>query len=112
MSGSSGIHKHPLVRDGNSQSERKPDALATNYVQLDERKLEDILEFVYQYAKQINYYDKELIKSDWVDFFAGSIPFQLAFISKFDLQSVRDHYDQLTNGFNEGLDQLKPHAFI
>jgi len=83
---------HPLVRDGRSQEDRRLEALDPAYVKLDDRSLEQILEFIYEYARQVNYYDRALDRKDWLAFFQDSVPFQIARIIRIDLNQLRVEY--------------------
>lgn len=100
---------HPLVRDGRSQEDRRLPALSPDYVQIDGRRLEDILDFVYEYARQVNYYDQTLQKDDWLAFFRNSLPFQLARISLFDVDKVETEYAGLAGAasLNPELESLQ-----
>ncbi|NEQ36038.1 MAG: hypothetical protein F6K40_06965 [Okeania sp. SIO3I5] len=57
-------------RDGVSQGDRLLKELKPDYVAVDERTLSDLLEFVQEYAKNVNYYDISNSKNgDWSNFF-------------------------------------------
>ncbi|MEL6697911.1 MAG: baseplate J/gp47 family protein [Bacteroidota bacterium] len=47
----------PYIRDGVNQAERLLPALDSQYVQLDERRTEEILQFLYQLGSEIHLYD-------------------------------------------------------
>lgn len=95
---------HPLVRDGRSQDDRRLAALEPDTLKVDDRSLEQILEFVYEYARQVNYYDRELNKKDWLAFFRNSVPFQLARIMRMDLDELRKEYNTLAIVIQKELD--------
>ena len=46
-----------IGRDGTSQAARPLDALDPGYVSIDERRVEDLLTFVRQYARELRYFD-------------------------------------------------------
>ena len=57
-------------RDGVSQGDRLLKELKPDYVAVDERTVSDLLEFVQEYAKNVNYYDLSNSKNgDWSSFF-------------------------------------------
>lgn len=66
--------KNPLKRDGTSQQQRLLKALLPGYIAVDERSMGDLIEFVKQYAKEINFFN---INNDainnWEKFFNKSI---------------------------------------
>ncbi|MCB0628414.1 MAG: hypothetical protein R2824_18850 [Saprospiraceae bacterium] len=88
---------HELVRDGTSQSERSVAALSPDYVKVDERRTEELLNFIYQYARQINYYqgNPEQRVGDWTPFFGRSVPFQIALIAKYDSAEIMAQFQAL-----------------
>ena len=54
------------LRDGTSQTARRQKALQPDYVQIDERSLEDFLAFAREYAKELNFYDENNeLQGDW-----------------------------------------------
>jgi hypothetical protein len=60
----------PLRRDGTSQNQRFAPALEEAYIQIDERQLEDFLQFVYDFAEEIVYYNSDNIAAGrWQPFF-------------------------------------------
>ncbi len=107
---------NPLRRDGTSQPERFPLALAEDYVRIDERSPADLLNFTRQLATQFNYYNgNNAIDGDWAAFFQEDLSFLLARISAMDLDVYRDffefHRNQLvdefeTNGVTGALNPL------
>jgi hypothetical protein len=59
-----------LIRDGQSQKGRYPDALQPSFAKIDDRGLSDFLEFARVYAKELNYFNNEnVIEGDWTCFF-------------------------------------------
>jgi len=66
-------------RDGTSQIERKLDALSPDYVQIDERQMEDLIDFAKQYARELRYtsVNADGTDVDWEAFFQGMDPDEL-----------------------------------
>lgn len=58
-------------RDGTSQYQRFPKALEADYVRLDERDLEQLLDYVHKLAKHVNFHDlsDDDPTGDWQSFF-------------------------------------------
>lgn len=89
---------HPLVRDGRSQEQRSIAALMPDYVKVDERSQEDILNFLFKYAEQLLLYQEQngvVNVRDWQFFFSHSTPIQIALISKFDTHGLQCDYENL-----------------
>jgi len=110
---------HPLIRDGISQWERKSAALQDSYVSMDERKPEELLSFLYRYARYVLYYEAPPAENnsdilmpagDWQDFFRNNAPFQYAIIHEFPVASLKNAYDKARKGYESGFDagQLWP----
>jgi len=67
-------YRNPLKRDGVSQKQRVPGALDPDYVNVDERSLADLLRFVNQYAKLLQYYKVDgTPDGDWGPFFEKDV---------------------------------------
>ena len=63
-------NKNPLQRDGRNQSQRHQKALQPTSVSLDDRSTEDLLQYAYRYAAQLNFYnDENIADGDWTVFF-------------------------------------------
>ncbi|MCW3104348.1 MAG: hypothetical protein JWO09_2788 [Bacteroidetes bacterium] len=66
--------KNPLLRDGTSQQQRLLKALLPSYVSVDERSMQDLIDFAVNYGKEINYYDStNTINGDWQSFFKDMV---------------------------------------
>src|SRR5450755_4105699 len=62
-----------IGRDGTSQAARLLEALDPGYVSIDERSIEDVLTFVRQYAKELQYFDlTNQPAGDWSGFLGAS----------------------------------------
>ena len=82
-------YTNPLVRDGASQSDRFPPALAPESVEIDGRSEKDLIDYAYQFASLLNFYDlNNLVDGDWQVF----------------LQQLKDKPEVALSG------QLAPHA--
>lgn len=94
-----------LIRDGISQLQRNMEALGTAKVQIDERSTEQLLGFLYRYARYVLYYDDTeqpngkadmmlASNGDWQDFFRNNPPFQYAAIQQMDTAAFEAAYQQ------------------
>ncbi|MEO8416242.1 MAG: hypothetical protein ABI472_21455, partial [Ginsengibacter sp.] len=64
------IYQYLLSTDGVNQMQRNLPALDPNYVQLDGRTKNDLINFLYQLSKQVSFYDQtNSPDSDWSGFF-------------------------------------------
>jgi hypothetical protein len=92
---------HPFQNDpGVSQRQRTMEDLLSGTALVDGRSVADLLDYFVQLSKNINYYDKDLIVSDWQPFFSQSLPFALTTIIKLDrnkLSAKIDQYSKLLN---------------
>lgn len=81
---------NPLNRDGTSQPQRFPLALAESYVQIDERGPADLLNFSRRMAEEFNYYNgTDSIDGTWAEFFQDDYSFLLADISELERNRYR-----------------------
>ena len=70
MSKNSCIEKNPLQHGGTSQEQRFPEALADDYIQIDERSISDLLTFTKSYAQHIKFIDMDGNNTEnWEAFF-------------------------------------------
>ncbi len=84
--------------NGASQGERLLKALLPEYVKVDERDLSQLLTFVAQYSKLINFYNlKDEIDGDWYPFLIRDISIFIASISSIDLEEIRQKNYQYIN---------------
>ena len=68
------LSQNPLVRDGVSQQQRLLKTLLPSYVNVDERSVKDLAQFVYELGEEIQYYEYDnatatVIKDTWDIFF-------------------------------------------
>jgi hypothetical protein len=91
--------QHPLLnRAGASQRKRLDNAFALSpeYAPIDSRSLEDILDYIHQYARQVVFHEQKrnaagnlyLELSNWLPFFEDSLPFRLVRFSKTDFNRL------------------------
>ncbi len=99
MSNTSVISKipHPLLEacPGTSQQGKILETLKPENIKIDDQEAQDLLNFIYQFAGQVNFYDETLQQYDWQPFFQNSLPFVLARISKVNLVQLKADYDEL-----------------
>lgn len=92
-----------LRRDGTGQRQRFPEALDNEYVQIDERSLETLLEFSRKFSEHIQYYTlTDAASGSWEAFFEKDITFVLARMMKAEIFRYREGLDAI-NGFNHYL---------
>lgn len=79
--------------------------LSPDAVKVDGREVEDFLDFLFQFARQINFYkkDPEERSGDWTNFFLRSIPVQIALISKFDVEAVDGRLLDISDAIDDSL---------
>ncbi len=101
---------HPLKnRKGTSQKDRLIQALDPNAVPIDGKTLADRLYMISGYAQQINFYQYRNTEIDgefqdidnWGAFFKDSLPFQLAVLSKIDVEGLEVQFSLLYKELNE-----------
>ena len=87
--------KNPLVRDGTSQLQRYLKALKTDYVQVDEREVDDLLAFIYEYSEIVQFYDTDNNPDgNWKDFIENDVSTVIALIAQKDLTVIKDCFDK------------------
>ncbi|MEB3357912.1 MAG: hypothetical protein VKK04_14375, partial [Synechococcales bacterium] len=87
--------RNPLIRDGVAQQQRQMAALATDYVQVDEKDLADFLVFAHDLSQRVAYYNLEnKQEGNWHVFFERSTPVQIALICKARPQVLQDMYER------------------
>ena len=66
------IVQNMISQLGQSQGERMPEALRTDFVEIDERTTDDLLRFAKKLAPLVNYYRNDIIepKGSWAKFFS------------------------------------------
>ena len=87
---------HPrLLASGTSQSERLMAALDTTSAKIDDRDPSDLLNFIFEFAGRINYYNEKLEVSDWQVFFEKSMPVILSRWHHYDHEGLQSNFKQL-----------------
>jgi hypothetical protein len=108
--------KHPLKRDGNSQTQRTLSALEPKMTPVDGRTTMDMLHYLARFSREVLYYDLKGNTADWSAFFRHSVPFRLAFIAQFDPEKWWNEYlkcrEQIIVSANTGsLELIIGHLF-
>ncbi|MCB9314785.1 MAG: baseplate J/gp47 family protein [Lewinellaceae bacterium] len=66
-------HEHPLQHSGQSQTQRLPRALDPAFFRVDERSVEDLLRFSYNYAADLEYFSADnRVTGNWQGFLENS----------------------------------------
>lgn len=74
---------NPLKREGTSKKQRLPAALHPDFIKVDERQIEDLLDFAMKYAREVRYFNFEgEVEGDWTEFFEHDISTLLSLIIK------------------------------
>lgn len=107
-------YHHPLSRDGMSRLDSENPALSPHSVQLDGRDLSSILQYLYEFARQINHYEQNSRQraGDWTPFFRESVPFQYALIGSFDLQRPEQRLADIESAIDSSLDNGSLHLLF
>jgi Baseplate J-like protein len=93
---------HPFQTDpGTSQSQRVMDSPLSVPVDIDARKLADLLDFFVQLSAHISYYDEQLQVSDWKPFFSKSLPFTVTEIIKYDYSTASTIISRYKTAFDK-----------
>src|SRR5689334_14494251 len=101
-------HKE-ISRDGSSQLSRFLKALDPNYVQIDDRSIEEILVFIKRYAAQIRFYELpssankgsyDSSKLSWSEFFRWDMAVVASSLALFDLEQIKEEYDENRQEFD------------
>lgn len=93
---------HPLFNlPGSSQDNRLLPALDPQTIPVDGRNLADMLDFIYRFSGQVYHYDANLELGGWQVFFADSLPFLLARIHKWDVGSLEQNLQRLSQAVEQ-----------
>ena len=93
---------HPFQNDpGVSQRQRVIEDLLSGSAKIDGRSMADLLDYFVQLSHHINYYDSNLLITDWSAFFKGSFPFLLSGIIKYKKEKVQNKFDKLNRLFDK-----------
>lgn len=88
------IKLNPLQRDGTPQQQRLVKALDPAYVSVDERELDDLLQYAVAYAEILQYYSEDNIAAgDWVEFIQKDISTLISSIGSLDLKAERKQFE-------------------
>lgn len=101
--------RHPLVHNGVNQNDRLCPELLPDYVQLDDRDSKTFLNFAYEYAALIKYFNEQNQENgNWQCFFSGGALGILSVITSIDLAAIDDKYCRAEVDFWEALDEAEP----
>ncbi len=96
--------KNPLIRTGTNQDERLPLTLIPENIKIDDRKTEDLLLYLYNYAGQLKYFDlSNRHKGSWQPFFDFDKEGFLMLEASRNLLIVEKQYLELVDQYNEKL---------
>lgn len=85
--------RHPLQLDGTSQIQRLPKALDPSYVKVDERRINDLLDFALRFASKLVYYNnKNEADGNWKVFLENDLSVLIALVSKRDITTDNDAF--------------------
>jgi hypothetical protein len=93
-----------LKREGTSIKERYPDALRGDQLYLDDRQLQDFLEYARRYTANVRFYDPQggaPGNETWQQFFSSDTIYQLASLAVIDMHEIKNNYDKLLGMFRE-----------
>jgi hypothetical protein len=92
---------HPFQEDpGTSQQQRVMEELLGDKSKIDARTTADLLDFFYQLSMQVNFYDNNLIVSDWRPFFEKSSPFTLATMIRHKPANLKVKFEKQCKAFD------------
>lgn len=85
--------RHPLMHNGTHQSERLARELLPENLQIDERDTKAFLNFAYEYAALLKYYNLNLTEDgNWQCFFSSGALGMLSIVNSIDLTAIDDKY--------------------
>lgn len=110
------MNHNDVLSFGNSttQVNRLIKALRPDYVQIDDRKLSDMLAFIAEYSKLISYYDNQnRVKGNWEGFFKTDLSVILAVIINTRLEDIEKEYSGITQNIiqTHTLDNKKKYLY-
>jgi hypothetical protein len=92
------MHNQQLIqtKDNMTQPERLISALLPENMRIDDRGLEDLLQFLHQLAGQITYYNAEgRPAGDWATFLESDQSILIAILSKLDISGIVKQYEKI-----------------
>lgn len=85
------------MNQGTGQTERYLTALNTEYFSIDERNLNDFVDFASKFSEFINFYNTENnLDGNWSTFFNNDITFLLIKISSIKIESIENEFDKIS----------------
>ena len=92
--------QHPFQSDpGISQRQRAIAELLSDTARIDGRSMADLLQYIFRLSRNINYYDNNMVASDWQPLFKNSLPFLIAEISTYDVKALREKFQSYASLF-------------
>jgi hypothetical protein len=87
-----------VLNEGITQDKRRLQALATDFIKIDERDTDEMLKFMAQISAQFNYYDQSNnIDGNWEDFFKSDMHVLLIMITRFSMLDYIDRFSAFEN---------------
>lgn len=94
------IIRNPLQRNGTSQRERLLKALLPSFVNVDERKTEDLLVYATKLAEQVNFFNlQNESDGNWKSFFEQDISTVVSYIALKNASEINQEYTSLRTEF-------------
>ncbi|MCR9173731.1 MAG: baseplate J/gp47 family protein [bacterium] len=116
-----GTTKNYDIFNGISQADRIKAELNDAFLKIDDRSLPDLVQFISNYADQVNFYTRESVESPesmkrWGKFFTRDNLFLLIIISSYDVQSskntIQESMDRLLSTSDKDLQVKLTHEII
>ncbi len=93
---------NPLRRHGSRQGERLLRALVPSNVRLDDRSMQDLIRYVYDLSKGVNYFNLQNTEDgDWHCFFSNEPTVLLALLATLDLEGMERDYLLLEQDYHK-----------
>ncbi|MBW4891590.1 hypothetical protein KXQ82_17825 [Mucilaginibacter sp. HMF5004] len=86
------------LNEGITQDKRRLQALAPDFIDIDERDTDELLKLMTQFSAQFNYYNESnTIAGNWEDFFKSDVRVLLVLITKFNMFAYIDQFSAFEN---------------
>ena len=94
------------MQEGLSRSERFPKTLHPSYVKIDDRQIDDLLEYTVKLASLINYYNfNNTADGSWESFFSSDVDILLTLLSKSKLKTTIRRFEKISLLISEATDR-------
>ena len=88
---------HPLKEEaGQSQLNRLAKDLDPKNISIDDRDMGDLMNFIFQFSRQVTFFNEDMESGNWLPFFKKSMPFLLAEIQQLDLPRIEADINDLS----------------